>query len=170
MKVTLVMAMTINGYVAGANDDTEWVKDFELFYKTVADWGVAVMGRRTYEESDKYNAFPYKGALNIVMTHNPKLLKIKQENALFINATPEEVVKLVAKKGHKKLLVIGGGQINGNFLKAGLIDEIIIDIHPLIISNGVRLFESEFPYQNLELISYKEINDQILQVKYKVKK
>lgn len=46
MKVTLVMAITINGYVAGINDDTEWVKDFDIFYKIVADWRVTVMGEK----------------------------------------------------------------------------------------------------------------------------
>jgi hypothetical protein len=39
----------------------------------------------------------------------------------------------------------------------------------MIMSKGIKLFESEFEYQHLELLSYKEINDQILQVRYKVK-
>ncbi len=164
------MAITINGYVAGPNDDTEWVKDFDLFYKTVADFGVAVMGKRTYDECKKYNVFPYKGALNIVMTHDKDLLSKTQENALFIDATPKEITDLVEKKGFKQLLVIGGGHVNGSFLKEGLIDEIILDIHPMIMAKGINLFEGDFPYNHLELIDYKQINDQILRVTYKVKK
>jgi dihydrofolate reductase len=168
MKITLVMATTINGFVAGLNDDTNWVKDFDLFYKTVADFGVAVMGKRTYLECIKYDVFPYKGALNIVMTHDKKILAQKQENVIFTDESPKDVVAMVEKKGFTKMLVIGGGHLNGSFLRDRLIDEIILDVHPLIMAKGIRLFEAEFPYQNLQLLEYKEINDNILQMKYKV--
>ena len=170
MNITLVMAITVNGYVAGSNDDTNWVKDFDAFYKTVADFGVAVMGKRTYDECVKYNVFPYKGALNIVMTHDKKLLSEKQENVLFTDLPPSALVDLVKNKGFNRLLVIGGGKVNGSFLKDGLVDEIVLDVHPMIMAGGIRLFESDFPYQNLELTSHKEINDHIVQLKYIVKK
>lgn len=170
MKTTLVMATTINGYIAGSKDDTEWVKDFDLFYKTVADFGVAVMGRRTYDECIKYSVFPYKGALNIVMTHDKQLLAKTQKNVLFTDTSPVEVVTLVKKKGFNRLLIIGGGHVNGSFLKDGLVDEIVLDVHPLIMAKGIGIFESDFPYQDLKLVSFKQINDQILQIKYTVKK
>ncbi len=169
MKITLVMATTINGFVAGVNDDTEWVKDFDLFYKTVADFGVAVMGKRTYHECVKYNVFPYKGSLNIVMTHDKNLLARIQESVLFTDLSPKEVVATVEKKGFQRLLIIGGGHINGSFLKDRLIDEIILDIHPMIMAKGIQIFESDFPYQHLELVSFKQMNDQIMQIRYKVR-
>lgn len=168
MKTTLVMAMTANGFVAGANDDTAWIKDFEALYKMVADFGVAIMGKRTYDECVKYNAFPYKGALNIVMTHDKNLLTKSAEGVIFTDVSPKEVLKLVVNKGFEKALVIGGGHINGSFLKDNLIDELILDIHPLIMAKGIRLFEADFPNQNLELVSYKKMNDGILQAKYAV--
>ena len=170
MKVTLVMAMTANGFVAGLDDDTGWIKDFDALYKTVADFGVAIMGRRTYDECVKYDAFPYKGALNIVKTHNKNLLAKSAGNVIFTDAAPSGVLKLVQEKGFERALVIGGGHVNGSFLKGNLIDEIILDIHPMIMAKGIHIFESDFPYVNLELISFQKINDQILQVKYSVKK
>ena len=164
------MAITINGYIADTHDDTEWVKDIEALNSAISECGVVVMGRRTYDECIKYDAFPCKGALNIVLTQDPMLLKKSSTDVLFSNSSPKEVVTLAEKKGFKKLLVIGGGHINGSFLKDGLIDEIILDIHPLIMAKGIHLFESDFPNKNLELVSHKEINDQIIQIKYKVKK
>lgn len=58
--------------------------------------------------------------------------------------------------------------MNGSFLKAGLIDEIILDIHPLIMAKGIHLFEDDFLYVQLELLSFDKINDDVLQVKYRV--
>ena len=84
MKVILVMGTSINGYIAGEHDDTDWLKDTEQFYKTVAEFGVAVMGKRTYEECVKYDLIPYKGALNIIMTHDKELLEKNLDNCLFI--------------------------------------------------------------------------------------
>lgn len=164
------MAITVNGYIANTKDDTDWVKDLDALYKTIAAFGVIVMGKRTYLESEKYSAFPYKNALNIVMTHDKTLLNKTIKNVLFTDKSPTKVIDEVKNKGYKKLLIIGGGHINGSFLKENLIDEIILDIHPMIMAKGINVFESDFPYKNLELSSFEQINDKILQVRYTVNK
>lgn len=168
MKITLIMATTINGYVAGEDDDTDWVKDLDVFQKRIEEFGAIIMGKRTYRESLKYNAFPYKGALNIVLTHDSSLLRQSGESVLFSDKTPIEIINLLKEKGYSKLLVVGGGHLNGSFVKENLVDEIIIDIHPLLMAKGINLAIADFPYRKLKLIEFKEINDQILQVKYKV--
>ena len=162
------MAITVNGYIAGKDDDTEWVKDLDALKKTIKDFGIVVMGRRTYDECMKYDAFPYADALNIVLTHDQTLLKKSDDSVIFSDAEPAGILETAKQKGFEKVLVIGGGHVNGSFIKAGLIDEIILDIHPLIMSDGIRLFESEFGNQKLELTGQKQINDQILQATYKV--
>lgn len=164
------MAITVNGYIASSKDDTDWVKDLDALYETVADFGVIVMGKRTYLECEKYNVFPYKNALNIVMTHDKALLVKKMAEVSFTDNNPIEVIGMAKKKGFEKLLIIGGGHLNGSFLKENLIDEIVLDIHPMIMSEGINVFESDFPYKNLALKDFKQINDQILQVRYSVNK
>lgn len=170
MNVTLLIAMTVNGFVAGVDDDTEWVKNIDVLYKMTVEAGIAIMGRRTYDECVKYNAFPYKGALNIVMTHDKNLLGKSSADVIFTEATPQGVLELLALKGFDHALVIGGGHINGSFLKEGLIDELILDVHPMIMARGVHLFEGDFPYKNLQLVSVNNMNDNVLRVKYTVKK
>ncbi len=170
MYITLLMAITINGFVAGSDDDTEWVKDIDALYKMTAAAGVSIMGKRTYDECVKYDAFPYKGALNIVMTHDKTLLTKSSDDVIFTDKTPAGVLRLIEQKGLDHALIIGGGHINGSFLKAGLIDEVILDIHPMIMAKGIHLFEADFPYQQLELMSVTKINNDLLQVKYRVKK
>lgn len=170
MKTTLLMAMTVNGFVAGPNDDTEWVKDIDALYKKTVSYRNAIMGRRTYEECVKYNAFPYKGALNIVMTQDKRLHAQTSDDVIFTGATPREVLEIIEQKGFDHALVIGGGHINGSFLKEGLIDEIILDIHPLVIANGIKIFEGDFAYTNLEFVDITKLSDELLQVTYKVRK
>lgn len=168
MKVTLFMAISINGYVTGQSDDTEWVKDTDALYQIIADKGACVMGRRTYDECVKYNAFPYKNALNIVLTHDPRLLSQSSGQTMFVSNSPAEILKLISQQGHKELLIVGGGQINSQFLSAGLIDEIILDVHPIIIDGGIKLFEDSFPRLNLEYVDSKPLTNGLVQIHYRV--
>lgn len=170
MKVTLLMAITVNGFIAGTDDDTDWVKDIEALNKKIKEFGIVLLGKRTYDECMKYNAFPYEGGLNLVMTHDTELLQQSSEKVLFTDKSPETVIKMAEEKGFKELLLIGGGHLNGSFMKDRLIDEVILDIHPLIKSTGIKLFESEFSDIELELVKHEQMNDQILQATYRVKK
>ena len=160
------MATSINGYVTGQDDDTDWVKDTEALYQIIAEKKVCVMGRRTYDECMKFNAFPYKNALNIVMTHDQKLLDQSIRQVIFTSNSPAGVLELAQSKGYQELLVIGGGLVNAQFLSSNLIDEIIIDIHPIIIDSGIKLFEDVFPRSNLELIESKKLTEGIVQNRY----
>lgn len=162
------MATSLNGYVAGKDDDTDWVKDTEILYELVADKGVCVMGRRTYEDCMKYNVFPYKNALNIVITHDQHLITSSTDQIIFTDKSPLEVAKLVEEKGYKEMIVMGGGKTNSQFLASNLIDEIIIDIHPIILDQGIKLFEDVFPRLNLKLIDTQKLSDDMVQNKYMV--
>lgn len=162
------MAVSINGFVTGENDDTDWVKDTDALYQIIAEKGACVMGRRTYDECVKYNAFPYKSALNIVLTHDPQLISQTSDQAMFVNNSPAEILELISQRGHQELLVVGGGQINSQFLSAGIIDEIILDVHPIIIDAGIKLFADKFPRLNLEYLDSKPLTNGLVQIHYRV--
>ncbi|HKK54251.1 MAG TPA: dihydrofolate reductase family protein, partial [Patescibacteria group bacterium] len=61
----------------------------------------------------------------------------------------------------------GGANLNSLFLKNKLIDEMIITIEPKIFGAGLDLFSSEFD-ANLELKSVEKINNNAINIKYKV--
>jgi len=163
------MAVSADGFIAKKNDDTSWVSDVDwaLFSQTVKDTGCIVMGRRTYEVSG--NDFPYKGAINIVMTKNKKL-KSENKNAIFTNKSPQEVIELVKNKGYERLLIVGGGAINGSFLREKLIDEIFIDVHPLVLGNGIKIFEGFESQIKLELMESKVLDKGQILLHYRVRK
>lgn len=46
------------------------------------------------------------------------------------------------KKGFKETLVAGDGHLNGSFMAESLIDEIFLDVEPVAIGKGIRLFEN----------------------------
>lgn len=170
MKVTLFMAISINGYVAGPADYTDWVKDTQALSEIISEKGACLMGRRTYDICLSYNDFPFKNAINVVVTHDKNLIAKSTPTEMFTDSKPLDFIKNLDSSGHKELVVLGGGNINTLFLKDSLIDEIIIDVHPIILSSGTKLFENIFPSVNLEFLTTKNLDNGIVQIKYRVLK
>lgn len=167
MKCILYMALSLDGYIAGPNDDTTWVSELEYnaFRKFASNMGNAVYGRRTYDIGIQENIPPLAGALNVVVTRRPPS---DYDPYLFTDESPREILDLLKNKGFSEILVCGGGKINGLFAKAGLIDEIYLDIEPVILGGGCHLFGNANIHLNLRLLGTKKLSPQTLQVHYKV--
>ena len=107
MKTTLFMAVSINGYVAGQNDDTDWVKDTALLAQIIKEYGACVMGRRTYDICLHYNDFPFKGATNVVMTHDKKLIEKSTQTEIFTDKGASEIAKIIENQDINQMIVLG---------------------------------------------------------------
>lgn len=130
--------------------------------------GCIVVGRKTFEQY-LGELYPVEGILNIVMTKDTSKLK-EEGNVVYIDRSPEEIIQLARDKNVNHILLIGGGSANASFIEQGLIDEVVTTIHPLLLGDGIRLFESSEIFQNLEKLSVSELADDLVQIIYKVKK
>jgi len=169
MKVTLYMAISTDGYVAKKNDNTDWVcdADWAVFSKIVKQTGCIVMGRRTYEVSGE--DFPYDCKLNIVMTSDENL-KSDSANVVFTSESPAGVIEIAKNEGFDNLLIIGGGSVNAAFLEQGLIDEIYLSIHPKVLGEGIKIFSGDENDVDLDLLEVKQLEEDLVQLHYKVRK
>jgi len=171
MKVILYMAISANGMIAGKNDDTSWVskEDFEGQEKVAKMVGNIVYGSRTFERGLIEGGLPVTGCVNVVATSDPNRYKTK-EGFLFIAGTPQNILKILKNKGFNKVLVAGGSKLNGSFIKEGLIDEMYLDVEPIIFGEGIPLFApADFEYK-LKPLGTKKLSEQTLQLHYKVLK
>lgn len=164
------MAQTINGIIARKNYDEDFLshQNWEVFVKLAEDIGCFIVGRKTYEEvkkSEEYN-FDSAKAKKIIVSRDkrPKL------TAGYISAnSPEDALDKASELGFSKVLLTGGGTLNSAFMKAGLVDEIIINIEPFILGRGIRIFSEETFENKLGLTNVKKLNG-IVQLHYKVTK
>jgi len=169
MKLTVYMAISIDGLITRDETNSDWVSktDWDQFYSYIKNSDAVIMGRKTMEQFGE--DFPIEGPLNIVLSSNKELHK-ETDNLLIIEATPEEIVNKLKERNLNNLLLIGGSETNKQFIKANLVDEIVLSVHPLIIGKGLGLFGDEPLDVNLELISTRAINNELVQIVYKVKK
>lgn len=170
MKVILYMAITANGKIAKENDDTSFVSDVEWknFTEMMKKTGNYIMGRRTFEACVAAKQFPFD-CLNVVMTKKPVKNKWG-DRAIFTDLSPKEVVNVLEKKGFKTAFVGGGSKINSAFIQAKLVDEIYLDVEPVLFGKGIPLFAEANFETNLELIEIKKLSSNEVQLHYRVKK
>jgi dihydrofolate reductase len=173
MKTVLYMAITPNGFVAGERDDTSWVSkaDWAEFARTAKRTGNVIFGSRTYEALMKAKQFPVPGCLNLVMTGDKKLLaKGSWKQVFFTDESPIGVLAHLREKGFEVALIGGGGKVSGSFMKADLIDELYLDVMPIIFNPGIKLFEGARIASRLKFIDMVQTGKNEIQLHYKVLK
>ena len=172
MKVILDMAMSVNGIIARKNFTEDFLAEYnwEVFCKFANKVGCLIFGRKTYEiikDPKEYDISPIKNVYKIIVSKNKNL---KSKNKFFFVKSPKEALSIAKTLGFKEVLLAGGGNINSEFMKLGLVDEIFLNINPVIVNNGIKVFgESNFEYK-LKLLEIKKLKDNILRIHYKMLK
>ncbi len=169
MKVILYMAISIDGYIAKKDGDSDWVSEeaFKIFEKKIEEAGCIIVGRKTFEQYYG-DIYPVEGVTNIVLTSDATR-QDKNENVIFVSS-PKKALQITEKKGYGKVLLIGGGHVNGAFIQDNLIDEVILCVDPLILGQGIKLFENFRKHVDLDFVNSVEMEEGSIQLHYKLRK
>lgn len=169
MKVSLYMAISLDGFIATSDGDSDWVSpvDSKEFEKQVAEAGCIVVGRRTFDQF-RGELYPIQGVTNIVMTEK-KQFTDKNRDVVFVHSC-QQALTSAQQRGHDQVLLIGGGQVNGAFLQTNLIDEITVSVHPIILGSGIKLFEAFEKQVDLHFVSSQQMEAGLIQLRYTVSK
>ncbi len=174
MKVVLYMATTANGLIAKEDDDTSWVTETEWtsFSGMIKKHGNMIIGRRTYEvmlNNDEFNKSGLNKIKTMVLTNN-KSIKIHNPKFVYIAKSSQDALEILKKHKFRTAMVCGGGGLNSSFMRENLVDEIYLDIEPLVFGRGIRLFAEDNFETNLKLIGTKKLSKNEIQLHYKVVK
>lgn len=175
MKITMVMLASVDGKTTQGNNQniSSWssIEDQKHFFSLIKKNNLILMGRATYDASKQVIKIE-KGKLRIVLTHSPKkyLNQTIKGQLEFNNESPKELLKQLSLLGYKKMLLVGGGNTNGLFLKQNLVDELYLTIEPKIFGRGKNIVEGQLFNESLRLISLKKLNKTgTLLLKYAIK-
>lgn len=170
-KVISYIAMSLDGYIAGPNDNLDFLSmveqegedyGYEKFLETV---DTVIIGRRTYEiVVSMAGHFPHADKNAYIITRKPK-----QDTGtlkFFAGDLKALVYKLKSEKG-KNIFCDGGAEIVNELLKNDLIDEFIVSIIPVLVGDGIKLFQDSRPELKLELVSTKQFPKGLTQLHYK---
>jgi dihydrofolate reductase len=169
-----MMVTSLDGRITeGDKPGTAWAspEDQSIFHAHIAAYDCIVMGRKTYEAA-RSSIKPDPRKQRVVMTRRPDLFAHEQRPGLLFSAdSPQAIVAQAKARGSTSLLLVGGAQVNVSFIDAGLVDELLITIEPLLFGNGTPLVDTLRRTVPLKLIHYEQLNDQgTLLARYLVQK
>lgn len=137
MKIIIYLAASANGMISNNRNVPDWLSQeygqtfMELCQRTQA----VIMGRTTYQILAP-DYLPLKEGSLMVLTHDTET-RPPQSNVLFTNDTPQKIVDKLASKGHREAVIIGGTQTVTAFIKAGLVNELILVVEPVLFGKGL---------------------------------
>jgi dihydrofolate reductase len=192
-KITTFMSMSLDGFIAGPKDDNKSDRELEALDK-LSDWmfrgktgseavefqeqlfksiGAIVMGRRIFDLGEEpWGDNPVYHAPVFVLSHRPKQKVVKQGGTTFTFVTDgaESALKQAkAAAGNKDIRVIGGANAVQQFINAGWLDEIEIHLIPILLGEGIRLFDHIDKSIELERIQVTEEPD-VTHLKFRIVK
>jgi dihydrofolate reductase len=144
--------MSLDGFIAGPGDAMDWSfahgEATELAWDTARRIGAILAGRRWYELAqerwkgvDGIYGGDYHGRV-FVLTHRPPEASADPRIAFVSDGLEQAVATAQAAAGDKDVGVFGGS-LSRQCLRAGLLDEIVIHLVPVLLGGGVRLFGEE---------------------------
>lgn len=165
-KVIAEFTMSLDGFIAGPGDDVgrlfKWYRsgdtdfsppDSEMVFKVSRpsaeylqeSWskiGVIVTGRRDFDVSKAWGGQSPLGVPIIIVTHSPPQEWLREGSPfLFDTRGVVSAIERARQIAGERVIGVSGTQITRQCLKAGLIDEIHIELAPILLGDGIRLFD-----------------------------
>ncbi len=121
-----------------------------------------LFGRRTYE--DFYSFWPNQtdNPFTEVLNNSPKYVAsttlkepLPWSNSTLLKGDVPNAVARLKKEPGKNLVILGSGELVNSLRRHNLIDEYVLQVHPLVLGSGHRLFADDDSYEGLRLIDTK---------------
>ncbi|MDP1722507.1 MAG: dihydrofolate reductase family protein [Candidatus Gottesmanbacteria bacterium] len=138
--------------------------------KAPGQTAVSFTGEKTYEIIKTWGQEyldDLKGIKVIIVSTNNKF---EVGEGFTLAQSPQDALAQARHFGVKCVTLTGGSHINSSFAKLGLIDEVILNVEPVIIGEGIPLFAPTFFDLKLELLSMTQSKGKTIQLHYKVVK
>ena len=180
-KVVVNRAMSLDGFIAGPGGNMNWgsgrkLADFldkDDFLAVAGATGAMLVGRSTWEVGDKMEEeepgsvdYPFSGPM-FLLSHRP-LDPPDPDVTILSGDIREAVTTALAAAGGKDLEILGA-DVAAQCLEAGLVDEILVYVLPVLLGDGVRFTPPGVGTIELEQISSKRSGDATM-IRYRVRR
>jgi dihydrofolate reductase len=158
-RIRAVENVTLDGVM---QDPESWSAPYqddilgEAMGRDMARGGGLLFGRRTYEEfirawagRDDNPFSPVLEARRKYVVSNTLTEPLPWQNSTLVRG---DLAELARTAPEEELVVLGSGRLVRGLLREGLVDELLLSVHPLVLGSGTRLFEDGGPRAELALV------------------
>lgn len=161
------MVSSLDGFIARKDNSVSWLEDDGSLYEAgvsvsaeeiaafVSAIDCYVMGSRTYEHALQLG-WVYGDTPTVVVTGR-ELPRIRK-SVEFYSGDPNKLINEKLAPRYRNIWLVGGAMLSQSFLELGLVDEIRLTIAPVLLGDGLRLFNaspSETRWNLKNLTAYK---------------
>lgn len=142
-KLILGVAVSLDGFIEGPNGEYDWCftdQDYGLsdFFKRIDS---IFMGRKSYEMAQSMGKAPSGFPKLKEYIFSTTLTEVKSGAVLIKTSIKEEVEKIKNENG-KDIWLFGGASLTTSLMNLGLVDELSLAVHPVILGSGKPLFSN----------------------------
>jgi dihydrofolate reductase len=174
MKISVFVGVSVDGFIARPDGALDFLDaggaeahGYEEFIATV---DTIVMGRKTFETVMGFGSWPYGERLVVALSGSPLDLSVaagRGGRVEQMNGPPAEVAATLSGRGARHVYVDGGITIQA-FLRAGLVDRLVVTRVPVLIGDGIPLFGALAQDVHLRHIATKTYRAGLVQSEYEV--
>lgn len=170
MRASVFIGASLDGFIARENGDFDFLPaecephGYEEFMATV---DALVIGRKTYETVLKFDAWPYGEKLVVVLSTNDVAPAPGGAVVEHMSGDPADIAAKLDARGVHHAYVDGGITVQ-RFLRAGLIQRLIITRVPVLIGDGIPLFGSLPEDIHLRHVATRQFASGLVQSEYHI--
>lgn len=171
-KVTFGCANSLDNFTARRDYGVDWLLWSDEVAGIASDYwktiDTVVMGRKSYQgASGSAGHTGYPGVKTYVLS---RTLESKAGAAVsIVRQDAVEFVRTLKGQGGKGICIMSGGDLARPLFEAGLIDEVGVNIHPVLLGNGIPLFHTMTRPIDLELKDCRRLKNGCVYLLYRVK-
>ena len=146
--VTLHVVASLDGFIAKKDNSISWMDSHDVYERGVTDDGAEdlqsidcyVLGSRTYEHALQLG-WPYGDTPVVVVTGREWPPASSMKTVEFYAGDLKTLVDVKLAPRYRNIWLVGGAMLCQRFLELGLVDEIRLTIAPVLLGEGLRLFD-----------------------------
>ena len=167
-KVILALAVSLDGFIEGPNGEYDWCftdQDYgitELINRVDA----VFMGRKTYELTLKMKDIGIEGFSKLKNYVFSTTLEKVSEGAILIEKISKSEVERIKNEEGKDIWLFGGAGLTTSLINLGLVDELSLAVHPILLGKGTPLFRDIQNRVKLKLIDSKTYSTGLVSLTY----
>jgi dihydrofolate reductase len=175
--VTYGAACSLDGFITGPGDALDWMHFSRDVMDVMADYMKGVdamlMGRKTWQVAQALaadGARPPDSSSTKMQTYvfSRTLESLPDPNATLVRNDAAGFVRKLKKQSGSGICLMGGGELARSLFRADLIDEVGLNIHPVLLGGGVPMFPSPGPHVRLKLLNSRVISGGCVLVNFRV--
>ena len=175
-KVIYGGACSLDGFFTDRNGGVDWLiygkAVEEIMRKSWATTDTILLGRKTWEWASSQPGPADDGAFSGIKSYvfSRTLTSIPDPKAQLVTTDAGAFVKKLKSEPGKEIIVMSGGNFAASLLEAGVIDEVGLNIHPVLLGAGSPAFLDAGRRINLELTETRQLDGGCVYVKYGVRR